>query len=110
MCRFESGRPLQGKWKQNLHKIMEAVADTPLRSNRINRRPVAGIATRHAIWQGILRFFNRLKQFRCVATRYDKLSSCLTLSCISYVSMPSCFKHALVGARKISYIRGEFLE
>ena len=49
------------------------VANMPLRSNRINQRPVDWhrYKARHLVEC----FFNRLKYFRRIASRYDKLSS-----------------------------------
>ena len=52
----------------------DAIANIPPRSNRINKRTVDWHRynkARHLVEC----FFNRLKQFRRIATRYDKLSS-----------------------------------
>lgn len=50
-----------------------AFANIPPRSNRINQRPVDWhrYKARHLVEC----FFNRLKQFHRITTRYDKLSS-----------------------------------
>ncbi len=50
----------------------DAIANIPPRSNRIDKRPVDWhrYKARHLVEC----FFNRLKQFRRIATRYDKLS------------------------------------
>jgi transposase len=61
---------------EELVKTIEAsaaFANIPPRSNRINQRPVDWhrYKARHLVEC----FFNRLKQFRRIATRYDKLSS-----------------------------------
>lgn len=50
----------------------DAIANIPPRSNRIDKRPVDWhrYKARHLVEY----FFNRLKQFRRIATRYDKLS------------------------------------
>jgi transposase len=50
-----------------------AFANIPPRSNRINKRPVDW--HRYKAHHLVECFFNRLKQFRRIATRYDKLSS-----------------------------------
>lgn len=51
----------------------DAIANIPPRSNRVDKRPVDWhrYKARHLVEC----FFNRLKQFRRIATRYDKLSS-----------------------------------
>ena len=50
----------------------DAIANIPPRSNRIDKHPVDWhrYKARHLVEC----FFNRLKQFRRIATRYDKLS------------------------------------
>ena len=65
----------KGYDSDELVKIIEAadaIANIPPRSNRINKRPVDWhrYKARHLVEC----FFNRLKQFRRIATRYDKLS------------------------------------
>ncbi len=49
-----------------------ALANIPPRSNRNNKRPV--VWHRYKARHLVECFFNRLKQFRRIATRYDKLA------------------------------------
>ena len=67
----------RGDDSNHIRHSLQAQGITPVIPPKKNRKaPMAYDEAQYKLREKVERFFNRLKQFRRIATRYDKLSKC----------------------------------
>jgi transposase len=67
----------RGYDSNHIRRSLQAQDITPVIPPKKNRKaPMAYDEAQYKLREKVERFFNRLKQFRRIATRYDKLSKC----------------------------------